>query len=144
MIARKHSALEVAYEGDLIAFKDKDLICIQFKNDFVEQFNNTAYVVEFRFSRALFVRLHYAIDMAVKTFGMGILNPKKIEFREKPLLAVCLNKGKELKLTENGKTLKWFNQKLNENQKEAIANILRGDMLNPYLIYGPPGKIIQT
>lgn len=133
------------YEGELIAFKDKDnLVCIQFKDDFVEKFDNKAYVVEFDFSRALFIRLHFAIDMAINIFGMRILNPKEIIVREKPLLNVCLTKSKNLKLINNRKELKWFNESLNDDQRISVANALRGDMLNPYVIDGPPGKIIQT
>lgn len=144
VFAREHTALNVVYEGEVIELKEKDLILVKFKNDFVEKFNNMAYVVEFDFARASFVRMHFAIDMAIKIFGMSILNPKKITFREKPLLDIRLNKKKELRSIKNGKPLNWFNNKLNDNQKETVACILRGDMLNPYVIYGPPGKIIHT
>lgn len=142
MIARKRSALDVVYEGELIAIKDKDLVCIKFKDDFVEKFDNKAYVVEFDFSRASYIRLHFAIDMAISLFEMRILNPKEIIVREKPLLEVRLNSKKNLKLTKTGKKLKWFNKSLNDNQRTTVANALRGDMLNPYVIYGPPGEFI--
>lgn len=140
MFARQRSALNVVYEGELIAFKDKDLVCIQFKDDFVAKFDNKAYVVEFDFSRAHFIRLHFAIDLATNIFGMRILKPKEIIVREKPLLDVCLTKRKNLKLIKGGKQLKWFNESLNANQRMTVANILRGDAENPYVIFGPPGK----
>lgn len=144
VIARQHSALDVVYEGELIAIKDKNLICIQFKDDFVGKFDNKAYRVEFDFSRALYIRLHFAIDMAINLFGMRILNPKEVIVREKPLLDVHLSKKQNLKLVENGKRLKWYNKSLNDNQKVTVANTLRGDMLNPTVIHGPPGKIIHS
>lgn len=143
MLARQHSALDVVYEGDLISFKDDDLVCIQFKDDFVQKFDNKAYVVEFDFSRVLYIRQHFAIDMAVSLFGMEILHPKEIVAREEPILEVSLNKNGNLHLNKSGKGLKWFNQLLNDDQRKTVANVLRGDMINPYIVYGPPGKIIH-
>lgn len=140
VFARKRTALDIVYEGELTAFKDKDLVCVQFKEDFVKSFNNMAYVVEFDFSRASYIRLHFAIDMAVSIFGMGILNPTEYVAREKPLLDVHLNEKKNLKLIPKRQNLKWFNESLNDHQRETVANALRGDMLNPFIIYGPPGK----
>lgn len=144
-MARQHAALNVEYNGKILSLKEKDLICVQFEDDFVEKFDNKAYLVEFDFSRQFYVRLHYAIDMAIKIFGMSILNPEKIVWRKEPLLAVRLSKkSSNIKLTKSVKSLKWYNEELNDTQKETVAHILRGDMLNPYIIHGPPGKIVAT
>lgn len=145
VIARKHSALDVVYKGEVILLKEKDLLCVQFKDDFVENFDNKAYVVEFDFSRNFYVRMHCAIDMATNIFGMSILKPEKIIVRKKPQIDVRLSKEpSNFKLTKNGKPLEWYNEELNDNQRETVANILRGDILNPYIIHGPPGKIAET
>lgn len=145
MIARQHAALDVAYNGKILLLKEKDLICVQFEDDFVEKFENKAYVVEFDFSRQCYVRLHYAIDMATRIFGMSVLDPEKNIVREKPLLAVRFSKkSSNIKVVKNGKLLEWYNEELNDNQRETVAHILRGDLLNPYIIHGPPGKFIET
>lgn len=113
---------------------------MKFGNDFVEKFDNKAYWVDFDFSRASYIRQHFAIDMAVNMFGMSILVPEEISMREKPILDVYLNKKTNLQLGKGGRVLKWFNESLNSNQRKTVANALRGDILNPYVIYGPPGK----
>lgn len=143
IIARQHSALEVVYEGDIISINDKNLICVQFKDDFVKTFDYKAYVVEFDFSRLTWIRQHFAIDMAISTFGLDILDPKEICSREKPLLDVRLSSKGRIKKRVDRTELKWHNKSLNEEQKQTVVNILRGDMLNPHIIYGPPGKKFQ-
>lgn len=139
VIARKYSALNVVYEGNVLSFKGKDLICVQFRDDFVKSFDNCAYRVEFDFSRAPWIRQHFAIDMAMNLFGLDILDPKEIVPRKEPRFDVRLSSEGCLKL-KNGQVLEWFNDSLNQYQRQAVANALRGAMLNPYVIYGPPGN----
>lgn len=139
IFARKHSSPTVCYEGVVIEIKDSDLICIQFKDDFVQTFDNTAYIVEFDFTRNMWIRLHFALDVAWNTFGAEYLIPKQFTKRNAALIDVHLNEDNRMEAT-NGKVLKWFNNNLNFHQKQAVANVLRADLLNPYLIHGPPGN----
>lgn len=125
----------------MIEIKDDDLVCVKFKEDFVLTFDNKAYMIEFDFTRASWVRLHYAIDLAFEIFGIDYLIPKEIIRRKMPLADVNLNGAQQLALND-GRIVNWFNASLNLHQKQAVVNVLRGELLNPYLIYGPPGNEI--
>lgn len=125
----------------MIEIKDGDLVCVKFKKDFVLTFDNKAYMIEFDFTRASWIRLHYAIDLAFEIFGIDYLIPKEIIRRKMPLADVNLNRAQQLALTD-GRIVNWFNASLNLHQKRAVVNVLRGELLNPYLIYGPPGNEI--
>lgn len=130
--------MNVSYEGAIIDIKDDDLIVVKFKYDFVKQFDHTAYSVEFMYSRVPFVRMHFAIDMAIEVFGIDFLMPKHLSMRANPNLDIILDEN--LELVQNFVKIKWFNKNLNAQQRQAVVNILRGDFLNPYVIYGPPGN----
>lgn len=123
-------------------YKNEDLAVVKFKNDFVETFDSTAYLVEFRFSRLPFIRRHLAVELADKMFGDELLSPTKITMRNTPKMNIRLKKNKDLVFRKNGASVKWFNTDLNEHQKYAVQQVLRSDMLNPYVIFGPPGKKI--
>lgn len=138
VFARKHSQPNTVYEGVIDALKAVDLIVIQFNEDFVITFDATAYFVEFSFVRSNLMRQHLAIDLAEKIFGMQFLMPKEISLRGKPLINMRLQKNMMVTCGKGG-THQWFNTNLNKKQKEAVKKILRGDMFNPYLIFGPPG-----
>lgn len=125
----------------MIEIKDDDLVCVKFKEDFVLTFDNKAYMIEFDFTRASWIRLHYAIDLAFEIFGIDYLIPKEIIRRKMPLADVNLNGAQQLALND-GRIVNWFNASLNLHQKQAVVNVLRGELLNPYLIYGPPGNEI--
>lgn len=117
------------------------MVCVKFKEDFVLTFDNKAYMIEFDFTRASWIRLHYAIDLAFEIFGIDYLIPKEIIRRKMPLADVNLNGAQQLALND-GRIVNWFNASLNLHQKQAVVNVLRGELLNPYLIYGPPGNEI--
>lgn len=125
----------------LIRIKESDLICVQFNDDFVHTFDNTAYMVDFDFARTLWIRMHFAIDLALGIFGIDYLIPNKFKRRNSPIVEVHLNKDHQLEMV-NGQVLSWFIDELNCYQKKAVANVLMGDLLYPYLIYGPPGKLV--
>lgn len=79
---------------------------------------------------------HYAVKKCVNGLGNDILFPSKINIQN-PQLNVDLINGN---LMCEQKQLKWYNPKLNEVQKEAVKNILKGvSRPMPYVIFGPPG-----
>lgn len=123
----------------MIKIKESDLVCVQFGDDFVQTFDNTAYVIEFDFSRSMWIRMHFALDLAVDIFGIEYLIPKELLKRNATLVDVHLNEHEQLEMT-NRKVINWFVDGLNVYQKQAVVNTLRADLLNPYLIYGPPGN----
>lgn len=135
--------MSVAYEGDVIDIKNDNLICVQFKDDFVETFDHTAYMIDVDFTRGTWIRMHYAIDLAFDIFGIDYLNPTHFVRREKSWLEIDLNREEKLTLSD-GEILDWFNPNLNTHQKKAVANVLKGEFLNPYLIHGPPGIDIYS
>lgn len=104
--------------------KDDDLIVVQFGDDFVNTFNHFEYFVDFSVSRSTVTRQHFAIDLALELFGIEFLMPNDVIFREKDFISM------------NG----WFNGNLNNHQKQAVKQVLRCDLLNPYIIFGPPGE----
>lgn len=128
MIVRKLTAPNVDYEGVIIDTNEINLIVVKFGDDFVETFDHTRYSVEFICSRSYFIRQHFAIDLAFELYGTNILLPTDISLRGEPLVKKC-QKGQ----------IVWINDKLNLCQKQAIKQIIGGDFLNPYLIFGPPG-----
>lgn len=140
LIARKHTQPHISYEGVIIEMNDNDLIVVEFKSDFVNTFNHTAYYVEFSIPRSVFIRQHYALDVAIEIFGLNILIPMESSFRKKPMFDVMLNRNCDLIKKENGALLSWFNAGLNDQQKKAVHRALYGELVLPYLIYGPPGK----
>lgn len=133
MIVRKRSALNVRYEGVIIDLKESkmELIAVKFGDDFVATFDFTPYHVEFVRSRTYFIEQHFAVDMVLEIFGAEILLPTEISLRGKPLLREDEVKG-----------IRWVNRNLNSHQKQAVTQIIRGDLLNPYVIFGPPGKYV--
>lgn len=141
MIVRKHSAPNVAYEGVIIEKKVVDTIVVKFDDNFVNTFKHSAYYAQFDFSRSYMVRQHYAIDLALELFGLGIIMPTEISLRGIPTLDLRMSSYGNMILRKSGKCYNWFNNNLNEHQKQAVMEILRCDLQNPYLIFGPPGKI---
>lgn len=140
---RKNSSPNIVYEGVIIALKEKDLILVQFRDDFVKTFDYSDYSVKFLTNRQTFIREHFALDLAIDIYGLDFLLPKEKSVREKPLSEVELNGDMEMKCEKTGKLVEWINPKLNEYQKQTVSNALRADFLNPFLIFGPPGNFFS-
>lgn len=129
----------VTYEG-CIHRVEQNAVLLMFNQDFHGNHNHRDYQIDFFFSRSSIKKQHSAID---KIFEHDVLGRNFIfpllnqQVRE---LQIEAELGTNDQLMIEGKKMEWFNPRLNEYQKEAIVNILRGECRPlPYIIYGPPG-----
>lgn len=131
------------YEG-IIHKVENDSVLVKFHSDFHSNHNRRDYSVEFHFSRASFKRQQFALDQIISPRGLGIdyLFPK--EEVQKKNLQLDVSLSADGKLSSNGNDYEFFNKSLNVYQKQAVVNVLRGELkfYGPYIIYGPPGNII--
>lgn len=105
-----------------------DLVLMKFNRHFHETYSGSDVSLEFHFSRSVYRRQHQAVSLAFSNLGSEILFPKKI-----------ISRAPQIPL-ENIKEIKWYNKKLNNEQKAAVTNILAGECRPlPYCIFGPPG-----
>lgn len=124
---------------------ENESILIEFNEDFLKGHHGKEFSIEFTFSRSNFRKKHHAIETFL-TEGMGFdfLFPSErpAAMVGAPQLKVNLNGG-NLELL--GKSLPWYDQRLNIYQKQAIVNVLRGELCRPmpYIIYGPPGQFFN-
>lgn len=117
-----------------------DRILLKFNPGFQQKYNGEDYRVEFFFSRFSFRKQHYALKKTYHQMGPNFLFPNKIHLQERPQLEVSLNEKFNLVIKDETAEVKWFNENLNDVQKKAIKNILRGEARPmPYIIFGPPG-----
>ncbi|KPI94995.1 putative RNA helicase armi [Papilio xuthus] len=115
------------YEGFIHVIKG-DLVLMKFNPQFHETYNGSDVSVEFHFSRTIYRRAHQAINYAVTNLGIHVLFPSQIITKKPQVSNDAIN------------TMNWFNKDLNECQKHAITNVLRGECRPmPYCIFGPPG-----
>lgn len=128
------------YEG-IIHKVENNAILLKFNSEFHSSHNRRDYSVEFFFSRSSFKRQQYALDQVISPRGLGLdfLFPKMDSFKKNLQLEVSLSDGGNIEL--NGKEHEFFNKSLNDYQKRAVVNILRGETRPlPYIVYGPPGN----
>ncbi|KAI5644922.1 AAA domain-containing protein [Phthorimaea operculella] len=115
------------YEGYIHAIRG-DLVLMKFNQHFHEIYNGSDVSLEFHFNRSIYRRAHQAINLAISNLGAEILFPTKVLTRPPQVTPEALNK------------IQWLNNKLNDSQKAAITNILKGESRPlPYCIFGPPG-----
>ncbi|EDW77438.2 uncharacterized protein Dwil_GK18288 [Drosophila willistoni] len=115
-----------------------DRVLLKFHSNFQTNYVNEEYRVEFFFSRYALRKQHYAIGRIVENMGESFLFPRKLVKRDYPQLDIKMNEKYEMFLFDS--KIDWYNPLLNDIQKQAVFNILRGESDNmPYIIFGPPG-----
>ncbi|KAH8255162.1 hypothetical protein KR038_003242 [Drosophila bunnanda] len=113
-------------------------ILLKFNSSFQAKYKGEEYCLKFYFSRFGLRKHHHAISRIIPVMGEDFLFPTELTKREVPQLEVRMEGEDDMYLYDS--KLKWFNQSLNQIQKRAVFNILRGELLNmPYVIFGPPG-----
>lgn len=133
---RKQKRLDRYYRGTVDRVYD-DRFILKFRKDFIQDFaKGEIYEGEFFYSRTIFARKHAAIDYAKMKMPEPFLFPKKMCVAETLQLNVELKDGK-LMLEDN--EIPWFKSSLNKEQKQAVADSLKGECRPyPYIIFGPP------
>lgn len=124
---------------------ENDAVLIKFNNDFHDKHHGKVFTINFIFSRNQFKKQHHALETMLlnRSSGCGILFPSLDKLPNNfPRLYVNLDDDEGLSIFK--KPLKWFDNKLNKYQRQAVVNILRGECRPiPYIIYGPPGKFLN-
>lgn len=139
-ISSDNSTEQTIFEGFIHKVGDDAVLC-KFHTDFHENHENKEYLIDFVFSRSIFRRQHYALESFISNseLGYNFLFPNdKICKNDLQLDALVDSEGV---LCIGGRKQNWFNNQLNQFQKNAIVNVLRGEKRPlPYIFFGCPGK----
>ena len=121
-----NTANPVIFEG-IIHKTSLDSIFLKFESNFMSFYHYEPYNVCFKVSRAPIRRLHGALqDIDKDRFRGQILFPRSVQFKES-MHQACDD-------------IKWFNSRLNPQQRQAVKCILEGKCRpSPYIVMGPPG-----
>lgn len=112
-------------------------ILLKFDENFQKDYRNENYQITFYFSRTSLKKQHHAIELVMKNHPF-ILFPNEIKTIRKQVNVDLNSDTGEMSLNES--IIPWYNSSLNIVQKEAVANILQGEVRPmPYVIFGPPG-----
>jgi helicase MOV-10 len=124
------------YRGRVESVQLLDLL-LQFHQSFHRSFNvdlNRVHLVRFTFSRTSFRTSHQGCLLAPSTMKADLLMPKPIHVQR---IQRNILQRKMRVVPDN---LSWASRILNEEQKEAVQQIVKGMLLPmPYVIFGPPG-----
>lgn len=124
------------YNGRIVKLTDGSAF-MSFRKAFVERYEYSAVSIEFQFNRMGFVRQHIAVDYSTEVLGFNMLMPTQVIENVTQLEVKLVDE----KIVKGDVELKWFNPNLNEFQREAVVNIMKGKARpTPYVIFGPPGK----
>lgn len=118
----------------------RNRLLIKFSDAFHNRYNGEDYSLTFGFSRARFIKLHNAVEKVTKKSGaLSILFPKQVVTPATQVPFKMLDG--QMAIEFNDMKSKWYNEDLNEVQKNAVMNVMRGELRPmPYVIFGPPGK----
>lgn len=136
-----------------------DKLWLKFDPEFHGLCGHWDYSVHFSNTRTMYRKQHEMIHELWNNnrLGESFLFPFKDSMEYQPPKLKILsdemdvNINNEENLNAEGKTpllpqpkvvekIRWFNEKLNPEQKTAVINILKGEgRPMPYIIYGPPG-----
>lgn len=135
-----------------------DEIHLKFDPEFHNTCGHWDFSVQFCQSRTTFRKQHQVIEECWKKTHLGeaFLFPYRdsLDYQPPRLEILSLNeKNSNIDSTDNlndnkallpkpkvVQRIRWFNEKLNKEQKSAVINILKAEgRPMPYIIYGPPG-----
>lgn len=119
-------------------------VYLKFAVSFHQAYNGEDVSVHFSSSRSNFMKMHFAVDLALKELDKEILFPNQIHIKPPQVMIVepldddPSSAGEIRDLKE--RKIRWFNNNLNSIQKRAVKNILQGEARPlPYVVFGPPG-----
>lgn len=119
----------------------KDQLLLKFGDEFHSSYLGEDYKIIFKFARTKFVKQHNAIERIgkkMKQNGFEYLFPIAVKSVKRPQLDVQLADG-GMVLKNPKQFFSWYNAKLNDIQKRAVFNVLRGEVrMCPYIVFGPP------
>lgn len=127
------------YEGIIQKVENESILC-KFHDDFHSTHHEKSYTVNFNFSRSTYRKQQHALERVLSDDGLGFnfLFPNKIESKLPQVDATIDEKGN---LIVNNYPRNWCNNLLNEHQKKAVVNVMRGENRPlPYIFFGCPGS----
>uniref|UniRef100_T1GEA3 Uncharacterized protein n=1 Tax=Megaselia scalaris TaxID=36166 RepID=T1GEA3_MEGSC len=129
-------------KGAIVDVEDNGVL-LKFPPSFSQEYRNQIFSMRFLCSRFNFRKQHYSVEEAHRRLGTNVLFPTMPVMNETIQCDAQLNRDLKICVSlENGEQVlvDWFNSRLDEFQKIAIKNILRGECRPmPYVIFGPPG-----
>lgn len=134
------------YQGFIHRIK-KDQLLLKFSEEFHSSYLGEDYKIIFKFARTKLIKQHNAIERVAKKMkynGFEYLFPTIVKSVKRLQLEVEL-KDDEMVLQFPKQSIPWYNKKLNEIQKRAVFNVLRGEVrMCPYIVFGPPVSIWEA
>lgn len=129
------------YQGFIHKMR-KNRLLLKFDEEFHNRYLGEDYRLIFKFSRSKWIKQHNAVERISKKLldkNSQFLFPNTIRTAKRLQMSVDLIGGKII-LEFPRQTIPWYNSKLNDIQKHAVVNVLRGEVkMCPYLVFGPPG-----
>lgn len=132
------------FQGFIHRIKKNQLL-LKFSDEFHSNYLGEDYKIIFKFARTKFIKQHNAIERISKKMkhnGFEYLFPTAVKSVKKLQLDVKLTDDgmvAELQMNKTKQFFGWHDKKLNDIQKRAVFNVLRGEVrMCPYIVFGPP------